>query len=284
MDATRRSFDDIDGCGGPPQGELVALEHRRGPRRGRGRSGGGGARAAGPDAFGTAAAAAGAGFGGALATVVVATLVALAVIVATGRDALDALLTADPMGTLRTYAGPIILAGGAFEAVLAGGLALATRTNPFAAVRGITREEVFRGFLTFLLALFAWTFFVSAVDGPLGGRHWWPSAVGGLFVAEVLLTVVVAPVLEERLFRGLLLTGLRDRFGPVVGVLGQAAIYGAAHVWALRDASRTGTVVGMAAVGAVFGWMAHATKDLKPVILAHAMFGAWVLAERIFGF
>jgi membrane protease YdiL (CAAX protease family) len=188
------------------------------------------------------------------------------------------------MRTLREFAAPLVLAAGAFEAVLAAGLALTLRANPLVALRGLTREEVFRGFLTFVLALFAWTFAVRAVDGPFAGRHWWPAAVGWLFVLELVLAVLVAPLLEERLFRGILLAGLRSRFGPVVAVLGQAAIYGAAHAWALRDASRPATIVGMAAVGAVFGWMAHTTDDLRPVVVAHAMFGAWVMAERVFGF
>lgn len=308
MDGGRRHFDDIDGCGGPPTGELVAVDGGRGgvsPARlrllrggggGRGDQGGGrrrrpagssprlGAGPGGAPALPLATGDVGRGMVLALVTVVVATAVALTIIVVARRDAFDALLTNDPLRTLRVLAAPIVFAGAAFEVVLAGGLVLALRANPFVALRGLTREEVFRGFITFLLALFAWTFAVRAVDGPFAGRHWWPAAFGGVFVLEVVLTVVVAPILEERLFRGLLLAGLRSRFGPVVAVLGQAAIYGAAHVWALRDAGRPATVIGMAAVGAVFGWMAHTSDDLRPVIVAHAMFGAWVMAERIFGF
>lgn len=288
MDASRRHFDDIDGCGGPPQGERVDVDGARArpSRRGRMRRAGRGAGTATPPPSGIPLAAAGVevgrAFGLALATVVVATVVALVIVALSPSDVVDALLSRDPVSTLRRHAGPLVIAAAAFEAVLAGGLLLITRANPFGRLRGISREEVLRGFITFLLALFAWTFFAGAIDGT-SGRHWWPAAVGGLFLAEIVLTVVVAPVVEERLFRGFLLVGLRDRFGPVLGVLGQAAIYGAANAWALRDASRPATVVGMAAVGAVFGWMAHVANDLKPVMVGHAMFGAWVVAERVLG-
>lgn len=287
MDASRRHFDDIDGCGGPPQGERVDVDgggarRLRTPRVGRApRAARPSAPAAGiplvaPDVAG------GRAFGLALVTVAVATAVALVIVALSPSDVVSALLSRDPVATLRRHAGPLVIAGAAFEAVLAIGLVAITRANPLVRLRGITREELLRGFITFLLALFAWTFFVGAIDGT-SGRHWWPAAVGGLFLAEVVLTVVVAPIVEERLFRGFLLVGLRDRFGPVLGVLGQAAIYGAANAWALRDASRPGTVIGMAAVGAVFGWMAHTAADLKPVMIGHAMFGAWVVAERVLG-
>lgn len=287
MDASRRHFDDIDGCGGPPQGERVDVDGGGGRRQRRGRAprADRGVRAVAP-AAGIPLAAPGVdpgrAFGLALATVAAATAVALVIVALSPSDVVAALLSRDPVSTLRRHAGPLVVAGAAFEAVLAAGLLLATRTNPLVRLRGITREELLRGFITFLLALFAWTFFVGAIDGT-SGRHWWPAAVGGLFLAEIVLAVVVAPIVEERVFRGFLLVGLRDRFGPVLGVLGQAAIYGAANAWALRDASRPATVVGMAAVGAVFGWMAHTANDLKPVMIGHAMFGAWVMAERVLG-
>jgi membrane protease YdiL (CAAX protease family) len=301
MDGGRRHFDDIDGAGGPPVGDLVAFDGgRSGGRRGSGggrrrrsggsRIGGGGAGATGPSggapgsALPLASGDLGRGLLLGLVTVVAAAAVALVAILAAQHDVVEALLTDDPFATLREFAAPIVIAGAAFEAVLALGLVVTLRANPFVVLRGITGQELFRGFLTFLLALVAWQFAVRAIDGPFAGGHWWPAAVGWLFVLEVVLGVVVAPILEERLFRGLLLAGLRPRFGPVVAVLLQAAIYGLAHVWALRDASRPATVVGMIAVGAVFGWMANATEDLRPVVVGHAMFGAWVMAERVLRF
>ena len=51
----------------------------------------------------------------------------------------------------------------------------------------------------------------------------------------------------------------------------------------MRHDLRPATVVGMAAAGAVFGWMAHASDDLKPVLVGHVMFGTWVIAERVIG-
>ncbi len=266
MDASRRSFDDIEGCGGAPPGDPVVAEGR-----GFGRSGGG--RSSGPrrsvgvplDAGRASKRELTLG----LVTATVAAGVGYAVVEVVGASQMN-------------RADAVIVAAVAFQAVLAVGFVVIARANPFTDLRGLSRDDLVRGLVAFLLALFAWTFVVSAIDGGLLAR----SAAGiapGLLVAEVVVAVVLAPVLEERLFRGVLLGALRARWGPVVAVLGQAALFGLVRGWAGDVTSRPATVIGFGVVGAALGWMAHATDDLRPVIAGRAMFGAWILAARVLG-
>jgi membrane protease YdiL (CAAX protease family) len=52
-----------------------------------------------------------------------------------------------------------------------------------------------------------------------------------LFVASAALAIGVAPILEEIIFRGFLMNTLVNRVGPVTGIVGSAAFFGALHGW-----------------------------------------------------
>jgi uncharacterized protein len=87
-----------------------------------------------------------------------------------------------------------------------------------------------------------------------------------------LLTVVVVPLVEEMLFRGLVLRGLLRLFrgaGPVLGttlaVVSTGVIFGLAHLEPLE-------LLGLAAFGVVLSVLAYRTGRLGPGIFAHATF------------
>jgi membrane protease YdiL (CAAX protease family) len=292
IDGGRRHFDDIDGCGGPPRGELIPIDGGRGGggrlRRRRGQSGGAaGARARrGP-------AARGAGtrppapllVGGkdtnraltvGLLTTAAASAAGWAVVSLVSVQALrDAVPSVRPV-TLR-----FTLAALAFHAVIAVGLVVAARGRaamPLKPPTAFGSEDLLRGGIGFLLALFAASF-VTQTSRPLG---WSTLAIEGdaVLPVEAILLLLVAPVLQERLFRGLLLSGLRDRFGPVVGVLGAAAIAGAALTWMGLEGGYTGVALAAIAAGGVFGWFAHTTEDLHAPMLGHAFLALWTLVDR----
>ena len=299
MDGARRHFDDIDGCGGPPIGELVAIDGGGGGgglSRLRPRRGGSAPRAAArerrppasgdgripPDGVG-----AGLDRNRRLTTALVVTFAAAAVafaivtLVDGTSDAFEALVPRP----LRRLAVPFALGALAFHAIAAAGLLLARggRGGPHP-LRPPTRfagEDLLRGGIAFLLALFASSFVTSAV--PVGGVRWSdiPLRPDALAAVEVLVLVVVAPIVQERLFRGLLLVVLRDRFGPVVGVLGQAAVAGAALAWTAAPGGRNAVAVGAFAAAGVLGWFAHATDDLRPGMLGHAALALWMVAGRL---
>ncbi|MHB8682428.1 MAG: CPBP family intramembrane glutamic endopeptidase [Acidimicrobiales bacterium] len=86
------------------------------------------------------------------------------------------------------------------------------------------------------------------------------------------LTVLVVPVVEELVFRGLFLRGaLRlfrgagARLGPALAVLATGVVFALAHLEALET-------LGLGAFGAVLAYVAYRAGRLGPCILAHATF------------
>ena len=79
--------------------------------------------------------------------------------------------------------------------------------------------------------------------------------------------VVVAPVVEELFFRGLLLRSMVQRWGTRVGVVGSSVIFGATHFQAIQFPA-------LALAGLLFAVLAVRAGRLGPAIAAHAGFNA----------
>lgn len=290
IDADRRSFDDIDGCGGPPQGEMVAVDDRPSRAKRIGTAGRTSPRttAGSGDTLLPVPEEAWSLVAPAVVTAVVAGLAA-GVVVALGERGAFPSLGDTPLDELvRQILLPIVAATAVFEAIVALGLlrvghrapAGAGRPSAWRTIRTVTRDEILRGLIAFLMALFARTFVISTFAGPFAGAVR-PIGPLWLFAAEAVLLLAVAPVVEERLFRGFVFVGLRHRFGPVKAVLGSAAVYGLATSWS--GVTTTATTAGLAglAVGAVFAWFVHTGHDLRPLVVAHFLLNFWFLAERV---
>jgi hypothetical protein len=87
-----------------------------------------------------------------------------------------------------------------------------------------------------------------------------------------VLTVLVVPVVEELLFRGLVLRAcLRvlgswgRRLGPALAIVSTGVLFGLAHAEMLE-------LLGLAVFGMVLAWLAYRTRRLGPGILAHGAF------------
>lgn len=100
-------------------------------------------------------------------------------------------------------------------------------------------------------------------------RHFRDDVFG--YAVVVVLAVVVAPLVEELFFRGLLQPVLIDRYGVERGLVGQAALFGLVHISPSEGTHNVSVVVVVAAMGWVFGWAAHHYGRLGPGIVAHAM-------------
>ena len=83
----------------------------------------------------------------------------------------------------------------------------------------------------------------------------------------IVSVVVVAPVLEEVLFRGVLLSILRRRLGPWASIVISAAAFSAVH---LLDPSAIAVVPGLFILGVVLGWVALKRGDLSMPIFIHS--------------
>ncbi len=88
----------------------------------------------------------------------------------------------------------------------------------------------------------------------------------GLVLAAVLV-VFVGPLVEEAVFRGVLLQGLESRLGTPLAIAVQALVFAALHrsAWLF---------VPMAVLGAALGWLAHATRRLSLPVAVHASYNA----------
>lgn len=81
---------------------------------------------------------------------------------------------------------------------------------------------------------------------------------------SILLAVVIAPITEELLFRGLILRGLLSRYSVRKSLIVSAILFGAIHVnpWQF---------VGTTIMGLLFAWWFVQTRSLFPCIFGHAL-------------
>lgn len=102
-------------------------------------------------------------------------------------------------------------------------------------------------------------------------------------VTIVVLTVVIAPIAEEIVFRGLLMRGLLRSMPVGVAIAVQAVLFGAAHVDPARGAGNIGLVMVLSAVGAVLGGAAYMHRRLAPAMIAHAILNAIAVSLALWG-
>jgi uncharacterized protein len=90
--------------------------------------------------------------------------------------------------------------------------------------------------------------------------------VGGMIslVGSIILAVLIAPIIEELLYRGIILKNLVKRYSPVQSVLISAFIFGLMHlnIWQFTAAF---------SIGIIIGWWFIETRSLIPCILGHAI-------------
>jgi len=93
---------------------------------------------------------------------------------------------------------------------------------------------------------------------------------------SLLATVVVAPIIEEALFRGVILRGFLLRYTPLRAILLSALLFALLHAnpWQL---------FGPFAIGVLFGWLVYRTRSLVTAMLAHALVNAVPLLVTIGG-
>lgn len=89
----------------------------------------------------------------------------------------------------------------------------------------------------------------------------------GARVAVLVVLVVVAPVTEELLFRGVLLSRLTRAMSPRNAIVVSAAVFAGIH---LIDPDAVFVAIGLFIIGLVLGWQALRTGRLGLSIMTHA--------------
>lgn len=83
--------------------------------------------------------------------------------------------------------------------------------------------------------------------------------------ATLLLACVIAPVVEEMLFRGIILRGFLQRYTRTQALWGSSALFGLAHMNIYQ-------FVAALLMGAVCGWLYTRARSLVPCIALHAAY------------
>lgn len=96
-------------------------------------------------------------------------------------------------------------------------------------------------------------------------------------IALVITAVIAAPLVEEMVFRGLLMRSLLSRVGPVVAVAVQGILFGVAHVDPVRGVGNIGLALVLSGVGCAFGGFAYMLRRIGPTIVAHAVLNGVVM-------
>lgn len=86
----------------------------------------------------------------------------------------------------------------------------------------------------------------------------------------LLMTCVIAPLVEEMLFRGLILRSFLRQYPRGLAIAGSALLFGAAHLNVYQFAA--GSLVGL-----LLGWLYERTRSLWPCIALHAAYNACVV-------
>lgn len=92
----------------------------------------------------------------------------------------------------------------------------------------------------------------------------------GIAIGTFIVLVIVAPLTEEPLFRGIMLHGFTRNYGSRIGILGTAFFFGAIHMnpWQF---------MGAFFLGIAFAWWTLQTRSILPAILGHALNNGMVI-------
>ncbi len=99
----------------------------------------------------------------------------------------------------------------------------------------------------------------------------------------LIVAVVAAPIVEEIVFRGMVLRGLLSRMQPKWAIAVQAVVFGCAHFDPSRGMRNIGLIVVLSSVGTVLGVAVHQLRRLGPSIIAHAMLNGVAMAVVLSG-
>ena len=102
-------------------------------------------------------------------------------------------------------------------------------------------------------------------------------------VSLVISAVVAAPIVEEMVFRGVVMRGLHRRMPMMAVVPVQGVLFGFAHVDPARGVGNIGLVLVLSGVGVAFGVAAALLGRIGPTIVAHAIFNGAVLLVVLTG-
>ena len=95
-------------------------------------------------------------------------------------------------------------------------------------------------------------------------------------VLGCITIAVLAPILEEVLFRGAIQGYLMRKYNPTVGIVVAALVFGLIHMNPIQ-------IFYAFCLGLVFGWMYYRTCSLMPVVIGHVLNNSLAVVTMIMG-
>jgi membrane protease YdiL (CAAX protease family) len=90
-------------------------------------------------------------------------------------------------------------------------------------------------------------------------------------VSMLIVIVIVAPMIEELIFRGVVLRGLLSRTAPAVAIGLQGVLFGCAHIDPARGTGNIGLAILLSGVGITLGASAYLFRRIGPTVVAHGI-------------
>ncbi len=94
-------------------------------------------------------------------------------------------------------------------------------------------------------------------------------------VLSLLLLAVLAPLVEELVFRGLIYGWIAGRWGTMAGFIVSSLAFAAAHF-------EPAHIVLVLPLGLLFGWMRRRTDSLLPSLVAHILNNGFALLAAVY--
>lgn len=94
-------------------------------------------------------------------------------------------------------------------------------------------------------------------------------------IVSLLLLAVLAPIVEELIFRGLLYGWIAGRWGGTAGMIVSSLVFAAAHI-------EPAHVILVLPLGLLFGWLRRRTDSLLPSLFAHIMNNGFALLAAVY--
>ncbi len=101
-------------------------------------------------------------------------------------------------------------------------------------------------------------------------------------ISLALSAVVVAPFVEEVIFRGMVMRGLLERLAPAAAITVQGVLFGFVHFDPALGSGNIGLIIQLSAVGIALGVVAYVTRRLAPCIAAHAIMNGVAIAVFLY--
>lgn len=109
------------------------------------------------------------------------------------------------------------------------------------------------------------------------------SADPAYVIAIVIAAVIAAPLVEEIVFRGLVLRSLLSVMPAWIAIACQGLLFGVAHVDPVRGVGNIGLALVLSGVGVALGGAAYLLRRIGPAIVAHALFNGVVMVLVLTG-